>query len=437
MASTIKIKRSTTPSSVPTGGDLAVGELALNTADLKIYTSANGTHNILLSENALANTNSYIATMLPTATAAATYATIAYAAANTYVNNNFLHLTNGGAVSNNIILNKRSDVRFADTDSSHWVAFEAPASITANVTWTLPATDGSAGYFLKTSGAGVLSWDTVPSGSFTIDADSGTPDSFSTGGTLTFSGTTNEVETAVTNDTITIGLPNDVTIGSDLTITSNTAVGNFLSLKGGVSANTILDDDTMADDSATALVTQQSIKAYVDNELTAQDLDFQGDSGGALSIDLDSETLTIAGTANEIVTTGATNSLTISLPDDVTIGRDLTVTQDLIVSGNTSITGDLIVDGDLTYLNVATINVEDTLMKLSANNAADTVDTGIYSKYVDGTTTKYAGYFRDADDSGVIKFFHELEAEPTTTVNTGGTGYAKATIDAVIDGGTY
>ena len=46
------------------------------------------------------------------------------------------------------------------------------------------------------------------------------------------------------------------------------------------------------------LATQQSIKAYVDavtTSLNAQDLDFQGDSGGALNIDLDTETLTIAG----------------------------------------------------------------------------------------------------------------------------------------------
>ena len=49
----------------------------------------------------------------------------------------------------------------------------------------------------------------------------------------------------------------------------------------------------MSSNSATALATQQSIKAYVDSQVTAQDLDFQGDSGGALNIDLDSETLTI------------------------------------------------------------------------------------------------------------------------------------------------
>ena len=60
--------------------------------------------------------------------------------------------------------------------------------------------------------------------SFTLDADSGTPDTFNTGDTLTISGTANEIETAVTDNTITIGLPNDVTIGNDLTVTGNLTV---------------------------------------------------------------------------------------------------------------------------------------------------------------------------------------------------------------------
>ena len=74
----------------------------------------------------------------------------------------------------------------------------------------------------------------------------------------------------------------------------------------------LVDEDNMASDSATKIPTQQSVKAYVDTQLTAEDLDFQGDSGGALSIDLDSETLTIAG-GNAISTAGATNTLTVSL----------------------------------------------------------------------------------------------------------------------------
>jgi hypothetical protein len=51
----------------------------------------------------------------------------------------------------------------------------------------------------------------------------------------------------------------------------------------------------MSSNSATKLATQQSIKAYVDAQITAQDLDFQADSGGVLSIDLDSETFTLTG----------------------------------------------------------------------------------------------------------------------------------------------
>ena len=41
----------------------------------------------------------------------------------------------------------------------------------------------------------------------------------------------------------------------------------------------------MSSNSATLVPTQQSVKAYVDTQITAEDLDFQADSGGALSID--------------------------------------------------------------------------------------------------------------------------------------------------------
>ena len=75
-----------------------------------------------------------------------------------------------------------------------------------------------------------------------------------------------------------------------LLITGSTGLAN-----GSVKVSAILDEDDMTSNAAGALATQQSIKAYVDAQLTAQDLDFQGDSGGALAIDLDSETLTIAG----------------------------------------------------------------------------------------------------------------------------------------------
>lgn len=55
-------------------------------------------------------------------------------------------------------LQAQADLRFADSDNSNWVAFQAPSSISSNVTWTLPAADGSANQALTTDGSGVLSW---------------------------------------------------------------------------------------------------------------------------------------------------------------------------------------------------------------------------------------------------------------------------------------
>ena len=73
----------------------------------------------------------------------------------------------------------------------------------------------------------------------------------------------------------------------------------------------ILDEDNMSSNSATSLATQQSIKAYVDTQLTAEDLDFAGDSGNG-SVDLDGETFTIAGAAG-LDTSASSQTLTIAL----------------------------------------------------------------------------------------------------------------------------
>jgi hypothetical protein len=61
--------------------------------------------------------------------------------------------------SADLTLNTQSDLRFADADSSNWVAFQAPATVASNVTWTLPATDAAvAGHALVSNASGVLSW---------------------------------------------------------------------------------------------------------------------------------------------------------------------------------------------------------------------------------------------------------------------------------------
>jgi len=75
----------------------------------------------------------------------------------------------GGAFTGDITLNAQSDLRFADSDSSNWVAFQAPATVASNVTWTLPATDGTSGQALSTNGSGTLSWTNVGTGDVTLN----------------------------------------------------------------------------------------------------------------------------------------------------------------------------------------------------------------------------------------------------------------------------
>ena len=104
----------------------------------------------------------------------------------------------------------------------------------------------------------------------------------------------------------------------------------------------ILDEDNMSSNSATSLATQQSIKAYVDTQLTAEDLDFAGDSGSS-SVDLDSQTFTIAG-ATGLDTAASGQTLTVSL-DLNELATETSIAQDDFVamvdntdSGNGKIT---------------------------------------------------------------------------------------------------
>lgn len=71
----------------------------------------------------------------------------------------------GVKIIGDVQINAQGDLRFADADSSNWVAFQAPATISANITWTLPAVDGSPGQVLSTAGNGILSWATTSAGS--------------------------------------------------------------------------------------------------------------------------------------------------------------------------------------------------------------------------------------------------------------------------------
>ena len=118
------------------------------------------------------------------------------------------------------------------------------------------------------------------------------------------------------------------------TLTNKTLTAPTLTsavLNTAVSGTAILDEDNMASDSNTQLATQQSIKAFVEAQVTAEDLDITTDSG-TIAIDLDSETLTVAG-GTGIDTTGSGNTITVAIDSTVaTLTGSQTLTNKTLTS---------------------------------------------------------------------------------------------------------
>jgi hypothetical protein len=219
-----------------------------------------------------------------------------------------------------------------------------------------------------------------------------------------------------------------VTIAEAVDVTGALVAGTSLNIAGdGATVTGIKDEDNMGSDSATKLATQQSIKKYIDDSVTAEDLDFQGDSGGALSIDLDSETLDIAGGTN-ITTSGSSNTLTISLDSalsgltSVGVGSLTLSGNDITSSSNADInitpggTGTIVIS-DLTI--DSNINITDNEIKATASNsnleispsgsgqvviAKADINSGTVDNTVIGGTTPLAGTFTTltANTSAVI-----------------------------------
>jgi hypothetical protein len=181
---------------------------------------------------------------------------------------------------------------------------------------------------------------------------------------------------------------------------------------GTITATAFVDEDNMASDSATLIPTQQSVKAYVDSQVTAQDLDFQGDTGGALSIDLDSEALTIAG-GTGLDTVGSGNTVTVNIDSTVaTLTGSQTLTNKTLTSPviNTGVSGTAVLDDDTFATASAT-----TLATSESIKAY--VDTQITAEDLDLTT-----------DSGTIAI--DLDSETLSIL--GGTGLdSSATGNAV------
>lgn len=287
------------------------------------------------------------------------------------------------------------------------------------------------------------------------------------GDTSATSTTVADADRVVYNDAGTMKQVAVTDLDTYISATSKTLTNKTLTspvLNTGVSGTAVADEDDMSSNSATKLATQQSIKAYVDSQVTASDLDFQGDSGGALSIDLDSESLTIAG-GTGVTTTGSSNTVTVAvdaaqtgitslLATDIKIGEDNETKIDfetaneihfyannteqvyladnifgpqsdsdvdlgttgvrwkdayvdsVTVTDDVTIGGDLTVNGTTTTVNSTTVTIDDPIFTLGGDSAPgsdDNKDRGIEFRWHNGSAAK-VGFFGYDDSASVFTF---------------------------------
>ena len=434
-----------------------------------------------------------------------------------------------------------SGVNFVEgtNNGTDFITIKAPGTLAGIVTFILPSSDGTNGQILTTNGSGTLSFSSPSSSSFTIAGGTGT-DTFNTGGTLTFAGTANEIETVVTNDQVQIGLPDNVVIAGVITATNGfsgnltgnvtgninssgvstvtslvatninasgiitatsgfvgnitgtassttnipnltgaitsvnttTSLGSFssadlsaaltdetgsgaavfatsptlvtpvlgaatatsinvsgitttgtLTLSGtpGIGITGISSSTSLTENSHTFLPTQAAVKAYVDAvDVT---LGINADTGGASTV-ATSQTLTISGTANEVNTSVSGQTITVGLPDSVTVTTALTTptvnaTNLKANDGTTAITitnstgavatnsdltvgGNLYVNGSTTQVNSTALTVEDRTIDLGIVNGAapagtTTWDLGVLFNYNSSGAKKSAVIWEHAD----------------------------------------
>jgi len=322
---------------------------------------------------------------------------------------------NGATAGAEIQLREDSD------NGTNYVALKSPNAVGSNVTFTLPDADGSANQVIETDGSGNLSFRTVTS---TIDGATDTNITSAADGAMLLydTGTSKWIDNVMSGDA-TMADTGVITISNDAVTLAKIADAVIITESEGIGSN----------DVDTGFPTAAAVKDYVDSNITAQDLDVAGDSGTG-AVDLDSQSLTIAGTSNEVETSASGQTITVGLPNDVTIGNDLTVTNDLTVSGvlnsdditastmtasgNVVVSGNLTVNGTTTTVNSTTTSVADPVFEIGDDSSDDNLDRGIKFKYNSGGAK--IGFFGMDDSDAKFKFI--ADATDTSSVFSGSLG---------------
>ena len=235
-----------------------------------------------------------------------------------------------------------------------------------------------------------------------------------------YSNATSAFITASSSDTLTNKTFDADGTGNSIT---NLAVADF-----AAAAIVIESEGIASNDNDTTIPTSAAVKDYVDTNMTAQDLDLAGDSGTG-AVDLDSQSLTISGTANEIETSASGQTLTVGLPDAVTVTTSLTTptvkatnlqandgttaititnsTGAVACNQNLTVQGNLIVNGSTTQVNTSQTTIEDQLLELgmvdgSAPSSDLDKDIGVIFNYFTSSAKKAAVYWDDSTSRIVV-----------------------------------
>jgi len=162
------------------------------------------------------------------------------------------------------------------------------------------------------------------------------------------------------------------------------------------------------------------------NVAISTSLSIAGDTGTD-TVALNGGTLTFEG--GDGITSTVTN-------DKASFAVDNTVirTTGGTISGDLAITGNLVISGNTVTQDVETMKVEDSLIQLAANNAADAVDIGFFGQY-NSAGTKYTSFFRDATD-GNFKLLTAGTEIPSAANSVNVAAFTRATLDANITGGS-
>ena len=277
-------------------------------------------------------------------------------------------------------------------NGAHKITVKAPNTLAADYTLTLPVNDGDADQYLKTDGSGATSWAAIPSGSFTLSDNQGTPntDTFTTGGTLTFAGTAG-IKTTVSDNQV--GIVADITGTTALTALAD--ADEFLVYDASATANRKITAEDIGD----------YIYAAVSGDITITEAGVASIAANSVALGTDTTgnyVATAAGTANQITVTGSgseTAAITVALTTDVTLVGDLTVGGNDIKAngGTTAITlsgADVAVAGDLTVTGNDIKSSSATAITLDAANVAiagDLTVTGNDIKSSSATALTLAG----------------------------------------------